>query len=62
MQCEHILKYVHQKICPYCGKDTHEPNLELEHMLLVVAEELQQVLVEPLLGDQVDLPKEKSDF
>ena len=35
MQCEHILKYVHQKICPYCGKDTHEPNIELEHMLFV---------------------------
>lgn len=35
MQCEHVFKYVYQKICPYCGKDTHEIDLELEHRLFV---------------------------
>ena len=27
-KCKHIYEYVNAPICPYCGRDTHEPNFE----------------------------------
>ena len=24
--CKHVYEYVNAAICPYCNKDTHEPN------------------------------------
>ena len=25
-KCKHIYEYVNAKICPFCGRDTHEPD------------------------------------
>ena len=33
MTCRHVYEYVGAPICPDCGRDTHEPNRELEHKL-----------------------------
>ena len=27
-KCKHIYEYVNAPICPYCGRDTHEPDWE----------------------------------
>lgn len=29
-KCKHVYEYVYAKICPFCGRDTHEPDRELE--------------------------------
>lgn len=31
--CEHVYKYMYAKICPKCGRDTHEPDIELHNRL-----------------------------
>lgn len=31
--CRHIYQYVGFKICPDCGKDTHEPDMDLQSRL-----------------------------
>ena len=31
--CRHVYEYVGAPICPDCGRDTHEPDIELHHML-----------------------------
>ena len=33
--CRHVYEYVYQAICPDCGRDTHEPNYELDHYWFV---------------------------
>ena len=32
-KCKHIYEYVNAPKCPYCGKDTHEPNWEEQRKL-----------------------------
>ena len=32
-KCKHIYEYVNAKICPNCGRDTHEPDRELDRKL-----------------------------
>lgn len=27
-KCKHVYEYVNAPICPYCGKDTHEPDFD----------------------------------
>ena len=27
-KCKHIYEYVNAEICPFCGRDTHEPNFK----------------------------------
>lgn len=27
-KCKHIYEYVNAKICPFCGRDTHEPDFK----------------------------------
>jgi rRNA maturation protein Nop10 len=29
-KCKHVYEYMGAKICPLCGKDTHEPDMELQ--------------------------------
>jgi rRNA maturation protein Nop10 len=31
--CKHVYEYVGAEICPYCGKDTHEPDMKLQAKL-----------------------------
>ena len=31
--CKHVYEYVNQKTCPYCGRDTHEPDYEFQNNL-----------------------------
>ena len=31
--CKHVFEYVYSATCPYCGKDTHEPDIELQSKL-----------------------------
>lgn len=31
--CKHVYEYVDSDICPYCGKNTCEPNRELDSKL-----------------------------
>ena len=33
-KCKHVYEYVNAPICPYCGKDTHENNWEINAMLV----------------------------
>ena len=33
--CKHVYQYVYNPICPECGRDTHEPNYELEHKYFI---------------------------
>lgn len=28
LKCRHIYEYVNSEICPYCGRDTHEPDFK----------------------------------
>lgn len=32
-KCRHIYEYVNQDICPFCGRDTHEPDYKLQSRL-----------------------------
>jgi len=31
--CRHVFEYVNAPICPYCGRDTHEPDNALQSRL-----------------------------
>ena len=31
--CRHVYEYVHMPECPDCGRDTHEPDLEMSSKL-----------------------------
>ena len=31
--CRHVYEYVYSAICPDCGRDTHEPDIELHNKL-----------------------------
>jgi hypothetical protein len=33
LTCRHVYEYVGAPICPDCGKDTHEPDIELHSKL-----------------------------
>jgi hypothetical protein len=33
-KCKHVYEYVNAPICPYCGRDTHEPDHELNARLI----------------------------
>lgn len=32
-KCKHIYEYVNADVCPFCGRDTHEPNYDLQNKL-----------------------------
>lgn len=32
-KCKHVYEYVNQDKCPFCGRDTHEPNYDLLNKL-----------------------------
>lgn len=32
-KCKHVYEYVNADVCPFCGRDTHEPNYELQSKL-----------------------------
>lgn len=32
-KCKHIYEYVNADICPFCGRDTHEPDYDLQNKL-----------------------------
>lgn len=32
-KCKHIYEYVYAKICPFCGRQTCEPDYERDHKL-----------------------------
>jgi len=42
--CRHVYEYVYSDICPDCGRDTHEPNRELESKLFKEYYESEQPL------------------
>lgn len=33
-KCKHIYEYVNAPICPYCGRDTHEPDWEASQKII----------------------------
>lgn len=32
-KCKHIYQYVNAEVCPFCGRDTHEPDYDLQNKL-----------------------------